>query len=77
MIIVGLTGPTGAGKSSAAAICKSLGVNVILGEKVTEYNFKGDKIKSTDINNGAIKICAAPKGVMVLYSSGVDFIKEG
>ncbi|MBQ5590400.1 MAG: hypothetical protein IIU65_01825 [Clostridia bacterium] len=48
-----------------------------LGEKVTEYNFKGDKIKSTDINNGAIKICAAPKGVMVLYSSGVDFIKEG
>ena len=48
-----------------------------LESKVNEYNFKGRLIKSTEINNGASKISACPSGVLVLYSSGVDFIKEG
>lgn len=45
MIIVGLTGPTGAGKSSAAAICKSLGVKHIdcdiIARKATEKGQEG------------------------------------
>ncbi len=45
MIIVGLTGPTGAGKSSAAAICKSLGVKHIdcdlIARKATERGEEG------------------------------------
>ena len=48
-----------------------------LGEKVNEYNFDGEIIKSTEINNGAVKLSACESGVMVLYSSGIDFIKEG
>jgi len=48
-----------------------------LESKVNEYNFKGKLIKSTEISNGGSKISACPSGVMVLYSSGVDFIKEG
>lgn len=45
MIVVGLTGPTGAGKSSAAAICKSLGVKHIdcdiIARKATEKGQEG------------------------------------
>ena len=48
-----------------------------LGEKVTEYDFKGNVVKVTEINNGAVKIAACKKGTVILYSSGVDFIKEG
>lgn len=48
-----------------------------LAEKVNEYNFRGKLIKATEINNGGSKITATPKGVLVLHSSGVDFIKEG
>lgn len=48
-----------------------------LDEKVNEYNFSGKLVKSTDIDNGATKVSASENGVMVLYSSGVDFIKEG
>lgn len=44
-IIVGLTGPTGAGKSSASAICKSLGIKHIdcdiIARKATEKGEKG------------------------------------
>lgn len=47
-----------------------------LGEKVIEYDFDGKIVKSSEINNGAVKISACPSGVTVLYSSGVDFIKE-
>ncbi len=48
-----------------------------LSEKVNEYNFRGKLVKSSDINNGATKVSASENGVMILYSSGVDFIKEG
>ena len=47
-----------------------------LGEKVNEYNFDGEIVSSSENNNGAVKIAACPSGVAVLYSSGVDFIKE-
>ena len=44
-IILGLTGPTGAGKSSASAICKSLGIKHIdcdiIARKATEKGEKG------------------------------------
>lgn len=44
-IIVGLTGPTGAGKSSASTICKSLGIKHIdcdiIARKATEKGEKG------------------------------------
>ena len=44
-IIIGLTGPTGAGKSSAAAICKKLGVKHIdcdiIARKATEKGEEG------------------------------------
>ena len=44
-IIVGLTGPTGAGKSSASAICKNLGIKHIdcdiIARKATEKGEKG------------------------------------
>lgn len=47
-----------------------------LGEKVNEYDFDGKKTKSSKINNGAINISAMPGGLAVLYSSGIDYIKE-
>ena len=44
-IIVGLTGPTGAGKSSAATLCKSLGIKHIdcdiIARKATEKGEEG------------------------------------
>lgn len=47
-----------------------------LGEKINSYNFNGELLKSSELSNGGDKIAACSSGVMVLYSSGVDFIKE-
>lgn len=63
------------GSISDISVCD--GKVYTLGEKVKEYNFDGELVKSSKINNGAIKLSACPSGVMVLYSSGVDYIKEG
>ena len=63
------------GNVADVSACK--GKVYALSEKVNEYNFKGKLVKSTDINNGATKVSACENGVMVLYSSGIDFIKEG
>ena len=63
-------------EGSVSDISASDGRVYTLGEKVNEYNFDGEIVNSSEINNGAVKIAACPSGVTVLYSSGVDFIKE-
>ena len=63
-------------EGSVSDISASDGRVYTLGEKVNEYNFDGEILSSSENNNGAVKIAACPSGVAVLYSSGVDFIKE-
>ena len=63
-------------EGSISDISASDGHVYTLGEKLNEYNFDGEIISSSENNNGAVKIAACPSGVTVLYSSGVDFIKE-
>ena len=46
-----------------------------LDENVCCYNFSGEKLEKIEINNGASDIQAFPRGVAVLYSSGIDLVK--
>lgn len=61
-IVIGLTGPTGSGKSIAASICEKYGIKLVDCDKVAR--------KSTEKGSGALKELAKVFGADILNGDG-------